>query len=58
MPIWGGMSFIICSSMRDSKVNAFINLFVKVWNHMDTVIKCYKKCDVSNSLDGVEYDYL
>ena len=36
------------------------NFIIKAWNDIDaeTVIKSFKKCGISNSLDGMEDDYL
>ena len=46
--------------MRASKLDVLCNFVIKAWNDIDaeTVIKFFKKCSISNSLDGVEDDYL
>lgn len=46
--------------MRAPQLDVLRQFVIKAWNDIDaqTVIKSFKKCGISNSLDGMEDEYL
>ncbi|KAJ1113543.1 hypothetical protein NDU88_001785 [Pleurodeles waltl] len=53
-------SFTKGGNMRAPQLDVLCKFVIKAWNDIDaeTVIKSFKKCGISNSLDGMEDDYL
>ncbi|KAJ1211543.1 hypothetical protein NDU88_006901 [Pleurodeles waltl] len=56
----GKKSFTKGGNMRAPQLDVLCKFVIKAWNDIDaeTVIKSFKKCGISNSLDGMEVDYL
>ncbi|KAJ1086507.1 hypothetical protein NDU88_004529 [Pleurodeles waltl] len=56
----GEKSFTKGGNMRAPQLDVLCKFVIKAWNDIDaeTVIKSFKKCGISNSLDGMEDDYL
>lgn len=56
----GEKSFTKGRNMRAPQLDVLCQFVIKAWNDIDaqTVIKSFKKCGISNSLDGMEDDYL
>ncbi|KAJ1108820.1 hypothetical protein NDU88_006190 [Pleurodeles waltl] len=56
----GEKSFTEGGNMRAPQLDVLCKFVIKAWNDIDaeTVIKSFKKCGISNSLDGMEDDYL
>ncbi|KAK9398934.1 hypothetical protein NXF25_013903 [Crotalus adamanteus] len=56
----GEKSFTKGGNMHAPQLDVLCKFVIKAWNDIDaeTVIKSFKKCGVSNSLDGMEDDYL
>ncbi|KAJ1185842.1 hypothetical protein NDU88_002629 [Pleurodeles waltl] len=56
----GKKSFTKGGNMRAPQLDVLCKFVIKTWNDIDaeTVIKSFKKCGISNSLDGMEDDYL
>lgn len=46
--------------MRAPQLDVLCNFVIKAWNDIteETVIRSFKKCGISNSLDGMEDDFL
>ncbi|KAG7158992.1 Pogo transposable element-like 36 [Homarus americanus] len=49
-----------CGNMRAPELDVLCDFVIKAWNdiNVETVIKSFKKCGISNSMDGMEDDML
>ncbi|GFW64794.1 DDE-1 domain-containing protein [Trichonephila clavipes] len=61
--IWiqeGEKSFTKGGQMRHASLEIVCEWIIKAWNEIkpDLIQKSFKKCSISNSLDGTEDDYL
>jgi len=56
----GEKSFTAGGAMRAPPLDILCNFVIKAWDKIkvETVVKSFKKCGISNSMDGTEDDLL